>query len=56
MQHPHKLNSPSTLVFCRKVYLKVIIVVMDIKKTTSFVKLGNAVKFTLGKYYFGYNY
>lgn len=56
MQHPHKLNSPTTLVFCRKVDLKVIIVVMDIKKTTSFIKLGNAVKFTLGNHYFGYNH
>lgn len=56
MQHPHKLNSPTTLAFCRKVDLKVIIVIMDIKKTTSFIKLGNAVKFTLGKCYFGYNY
>lgn len=44
-----KLNSPTTLVFCRKVDLKVIIVIMDIKKTTSFIKLGNAVKFTLGE-------
>lgn len=56
MQHPHKLNSPTALIFCRKVDLKVIIVVMDIKKTTSFIKLGNAVKFTLGKYYFGCKY
>lgn len=56
MYHPHKLNLPTTLVFCRKVDLKVIIVIMDIKKTTSFIKLGNAVKFTLGKRYFEYNY
>lgn len=56
MQHPNKLNSPTTLVFCRKVDLKVIIVIMDIKKTTSLIKLGNAVKFTLENCYFVYDY
>jgi len=29
---------------------------MDVKKTTSFIKLGNTIKFTLRKDYFGCNY
>lgn len=56
MQYPQKLNSPTALVFCRKVNLKVVRIVMDIKKATSFIKFGNAVKFTLRKDYFGSNY
>lgn len=56
MKYPHKLNSPTALVFCRKVDLKVIRVVMDIKKTTPFIKFGNAVKLILRKDYFGCKY